>query len=190
MNREIFAPLSLLKKGIPEMKFIHSKAGLLTSRKREEENTWTSLYFDPYVPSLRIENYDEMKMSEEEAKDLKDSLEELSRQLQSRYRNGTLDSLRSLVKIHPSYIEYKDPKTGMQIVASINGLSYLVTPCGVTVQLMPDSFKVKDVDGKTRTMPVPDNPTYSREFKQQLKELSDIVTEEVKDWISGDIGLL
>ena len=81
------------------------------------------------------------------------------------------------MKINPSYIEYKDAKTGLQIVATTNGLSCLVTPRGLVVQLTPNTFKVKDLDGQVKDMDV------SR-LKKGLKNLTDAVNEEVKDWIS------
>lgn len=119
-----------------------------------------------------------INISQAGAQELRMSLEPIAEEFVAMYNSKTLDSLKSQVRINPSHIEYKDPKTGLQIVAATNGLSYLVTPRGVILQITPDAIKVKDFDGQIIEMDV-------SQMKHALKDLTDGISEEVKQWIQN-----
>ena len=142
-----------------------------------------------FMDDYNLETYEQhnadtsMTISQEGFQEIEKSLQQLSNEIETRLKDGTLVSLEKQVKINPSHIEFKDPKTGLRVVATTKGLSYLVTPRGIIIQLTPNTIRVKDLDGKIRDMDV-------SQTKKALKRLTDDLSKEVKDWISGDIGLL
>ena len=164
-----------------------SWADIQTSRTRAEPtfshfgSSYGKLNFDTFeMNKMRDSSNDlhvELKISEEGERELKKALGSLLKDITAKYKDRTSDSLKSQVKIFPSHIEYKDVKTGLQIVATTDGLSYLVTPRGLIVQVTPNAIKVKDLDGQVKDMDMSG-------LKKGLKNLTDAVNEEVKDWIS------
>ena len=124
-----------------------------------------------------------ISLSPEGFKELEKSLEQLAEEIKRRSNVGALDVLKKQVTVDPSYIKYKNPKTGLQIVATTDGRFSLLTPQGVIVQMTQDSIRVKDLDGKVKSL-------NSAEMKTGLKNLTDAISIEVKNLISGKNGSL
>ena len=66
----------------------------------------------------------------------------------------------------------------MQFLIATNGLAYLQTPAGVVVQVTPNSFKVKDLDGQVLDMNV-------TQVVPELRALSAALAKEAQYWISA-----
>ena len=156
-------------------------AEIQTGSNRNQQET-SSLHFTNPNKLTYFKNMDynqitkDLIISEEGQKELKSTLGLFAKEIREKYQTKTLNVLKEGLKINPSHIEYKDPVTGLQIVAVNNGLSYLITPRGLIIQMTPDAIKVKELDGTVKDLDV-------SEMKEALKHLTEDVSKEVNDWI-------
>lgn len=144
---------------------------------REEKST--KLHFVGDKIALSSYHGDEgvvstLEISKEASDELRSTVERIVKLMIEMYNSNQILGLKHSVDIYPNYIHHQ---SGHEILAATNGLSYLTTLRGVVLQITPNSIKVKDLDGKIKTMD-------TSKLREGLKALSHAISEEAKDWMS------